>query len=177
MSADAHEPSTGAGKDRVLLGRIIGLFGVKGWVKVYSYTAPREAILDYGEWLLKRNDDWVPVDIAEGKQHGKGIIARVDGIDDRDAASELLDCDIAIDRQSLPAPAEGEYYWADLEGLEVVHRDGTGLGQVAYMMETGANDVLVTTGEQERLIPFVPGDVILDVDLAAGVITVDWEWD
>ncbi len=85
--------------------------------------------------------------------------------------------DIGVDRDALPDPEEGHYYWADLEGLTVVHRDGTELGRVAYLMATGANDVLVVDGPAERLIPFVPGEVILDVDLAAGVIRVDWEWD
>ena len=85
--------------------------------------------------------------------------------------------DIAVDRDVLPEPEDGHYYWADLEGLTDVHKDGTELGKVAYLMATGANDVLVVDGPSERLIPFVPGTVILGVDLAAGVIQVDWEWD
>lgn len=89
----------------------------------------------------------------------------------------LLDCEIAVERRMLPTAEEGAYYWADLEGLRVVHRNGTDLGRVAYLLETGAKDVLVTTGKPERLIPFILGDVVLEVDLAAGVITVDWELD
>jgi len=159
------------------LGRVSGLFGVKGWVKVFSYTQPREAILDYDRWLLKREGAWQTASIAEGKRHGKSVIARLEGVDDRDQASELIGRDIAITRDSLPEAADGSYYWADLEGMRVVHRDGTELGRVAYLMETGANDVLVTEGERERLIPFIADRVILDVDFSKGVISVDWEWD
>jgi 16S rRNA processing protein RimM len=161
----------------VILGRIVGLFGVRGWVKVYSYTEPREAVLNYGDWLLGRDGDWQQTAVAEGKRHGKAVIARLQGIEDRDAATELIGSDIGIDRDALPEPEEGHYYWADLEGLTVVQQDGTEVGKVSYLMATGAHDVLVVDGPVERLIPFVPGQVILDVDLAAGVIRVDWEWD
>ena len=98
-------------------------------------------------------------------------------MEDRDQAAQYVGCDLAIRREDLPVADDATYYWADLEGMRVVHRDGTELGRVAYLLETGANDVLVTEGERERLIPFVAGKVILDVDFAAGVISVDWEWD
>ena len=159
------------------MGRISGLFGVKGWVKVYSYAQPRAAILNYQYWYLQQQGSWREVEVAEGQQHGKGIIVRLAGMNDRDQAATLIDCDIAVERDALPAAAEGSYYWTDLEGLKILHRDGTELGRVAYLLETGANDVLVTTGKPERLIPFIMGQVILDVDLANGVITVDWELD
>jgi len=105
------------------------------------------------------------------------VIVQLQGIDDRDQAAGLLECDIGIAREDLPQAEEGSFYWADLEGLQVINRDGTDLGRVAYLMETGANDVLVTEGERERLIPFIAEKVILDVDFAKGVISVDWEWD
>ena len=159
------------------MGRISGLFGVKGWVKVHSYTQPREAILDYDRWLLKRNGQWQVTLLSEGKKHGKSVVARFEGVDDRDQAAELLDCEIAVARAELPKVEDGSYYWADLEGMQVVHRDGTELGRVAYLLETGANDVMVTEGERERLIPFIAEKVILDVDFDKGVISVDWEWD
>ena len=168
---------TDALRQPVILGRIVGLFGVRGWVKVHSYTEPRDALLEYRDWLLGREEAWRKVELAEGRQHGKGIVVRLRGIEDRDAAAELLGSEIGVDRDTLPEPEDGRYYWADLEGLTVVGRDGTELGKVAYLMATGANDVLVVDGRVERLIPFVPGEVILDVDLAAGVIRVDWEWD
>ena len=142
---------------------------------MYSYTQPREAILDYERWFLKQDGKWRDVIVAEGQKHGKGVIIRLEGVDDRDQAALLIDCDIAIERESLPDTGDGSFYWADLEGLQIMHRDGTDMGHVAYLLETGSNDVLVTTGDPERLIPFITGKVILDVDLAAGVITVDWE--
>ena len=144
---------------------------------MFSYTRPREAILDYDRWYLKRKGDWQAAAIREGKRHGKAVIAHIEGVDDRDEAAGLVDCDIAVERGALPAAEDGSYYWADLEGLQVVHRDGTELGRVAYLMETGANDVLVVQGDTERLIPFILDKVVLGVDLEQGVISVDWEWD
>ena len=144
---------------------------------MFSYTQPREAILEYDRWYLKQKGDWQATVVTEGKRHGKTVIAHFDGIDDREDAAALVNCDIAIDRDDMPAAEDGSYYWSDLEGLRVVHRDGTELGHVAYLMETGANDVLVVKGERERLIPFVAEEVILGVDLDEGVINVDWEWD
>lgn len=161
----------------VILGQVTGLYGVKGWVKVHSYTEPREAILDYKDWLLLRDGDWQSVRLVEGKRHGKTVIARLEGVNDRDVAATYVDDDIGVPREQLPDAGRDEFYWADLEGLQVVHQDGRVLGRVAYLLATGANDVLVVKGDQEILIPFVQGEVIKDVDLAAGVINVDWEWD
>ena len=161
----------------VVLGRIVGVFGVRGWVKVYSYTDPREAVLHYEGWLLKRNGNWEPAEVAEGQRHGKSVIARLQGVDDRDTAEALRGTEIGVTREALPKPEEGQYYWSDLEGLTVVHRDGTELGEVDYLLETGARDVMVVRGERERLIPFAMNEVVLDVDLDAARITVDWEWD
>ncbi len=160
-----------------MLGRVSGLFGVQGWVKVFSFTRPREAILDYDRWFLSQDDEWQPAKVLEGKKHSKTVIVRLEGVNDRDEAAALIGKNIAISRDDLPKTEVGSYYWADLEGMQVLHRDGTELGEVAYLMETGANDVLVTKGERERLIPFVADQIILDVDFAKGIITVDWEWD
>ena len=160
-----------------MLGRISGVFGVRGWVKVYSCTEPRDAVLNYTRWLLSTKDGWREAQIAEGQRHGKTVIARLDGVDDRDEAASLIGTEIGVPRDELPDAEEGRFYWSDLEGLRVVHRDGTELGRVDYLLETGANDVLVVKGEQERLIPFVMDKVILGVDLAKGEIEVDWEWD
>lgn len=165
----------------LVLGRISGLYGVKGWVKVFSYTEPREAILTYKGSLINRDGHWRDVRLVEGRRQGKAIIARIDGIDDRDAAAELIGSDLGVVREQLPDTASGEYYWADLEGLKVVHRGGRSLGKVAYLLATGANDVLVVkdeaNGNRETLVPFVAESVVLDVDLANGVINVDWDWD
>ncbi len=159
------------------MGRISGLFGVRGWVKVYSYTEPREAVLNYDRWLLGRKDGWQEATVAEGQRHGKTIIARLDGYVDRDQAAGLVGADIGVPREAMPQTEGDQYYWSDLEGLKVLHRDGTELGKLAYLLETGAHDVMVVQGEQERLIPFVLDEVVLGVDLDKGEIEVDWEWD
>jgi len=161
----------------VILGRISGLFGVRGWVKVYSYTEPREAVLNYDRWLLVGKDGWQEATVAEGQRHGKTVIVRIEGYDDRDQAARLVGTDIGVPRDELPEAESGQYYWSDLEGLAVIRRDGTALGTVEYLLETGANDVMVVKGETERLIPFVMDKVVLGVDLPKGEIRVDWEWD
>ncbi len=160
----------------VVLGHIAGLFGVKGWIKVHSYTKPREAILGYSDWLIECDGAQRLSKVAEGQRHGKTVIARLSGINDRDAAAGYIDCVISVPRESLPETTDDEYYWTDLEGLKVVHRDGTVLGKVSHLLETGANDVLVVQGDQELLIPYVKEDVIENVDLDNGVINVNWEW-
>lgn len=160
----------------VVLGHIAGLFGVKGWVKVHSYTKPREAILDYADWLIECAGEPRLCRVAEGQRHGKSIIALLSDINNRDEAAALIDGVISVSRESLPETADDEYYWTDLEGLQVVHLDGTVLGKVSYLLETGANDVLVVQGNQELLIPYVQDDVIKSVDLDNGIINVDWEW-
>jgi len=157
----------------IVLGRISGLYGVRGWVRVFSETEPRENILRYSPWLL----DGEPRPVAEGKRHGKGLVARLAGCEDRDQAAGLIGKSIAVRRAQLPPPRPDEFYWADLEGMTVETLSGTGLGRVSHLFETGANDVLVVQGERERLLPFVWDDVIKDVDFDAGVIRVDWDPD
>jgi len=144
---------------------------------VYSYTEPREAVLNYDRWLLSVKDGWQEATVAEGQRHGKTVIVRIEGCDDRDQAAGLIGTEIGIPRDELPETEGDQFYWRDLEGLRVVHSDGTELGKVDHLLETGANDVMVVKGEQERLIPFVMNEVILGVDLANGEIRVDWEWD
>lgn len=162
----------------VVLGRVSGLFGVKGWVRIHSYTDPREAILAYPHWFVDDAGHWRAVSVAEGKRHGKSVIARFDGIEDRDAAAAFVDSQVAVERNALPETGQNEYYWSDLEGLKVVRQDGTVLGTVAYLLETGAHDVLVVQHEdQEVLIPFVTREIVKGVDLAARTISVDWDWD
>ena len=163
--------------DPLVLGRIAGLFGVRGWVKVFSYTDPREAVLDYKGLLLGRNGEWQSAEVVEGQRHGKSVIAHFAGIDDRDQAEALVGAEIGVNREALPDPQDGQHYWADLIGMKVVHLDGTVLGTIESMLETGAHDVMVLTGDQERLIPFVKDKIVLGVDLAKRLVSVDWEWD
>ena len=144
---------------------------------MFSYTEPREAVLQYEGLQISRDGDWEPVVVAEGQRHGKSVIARLQGVDDRDQAAMLVGAELGVERAQLPDAGDGQFYWSDLIGLKVVHRDGTVLGKVASMLETGAHDVMVVNGEQERIIPFVMDKFIIDVDLANGQIEVDWEWD
>jgi 16S rRNA processing protein RimM len=161
----------------VILGRVAGVYGVKGWVRVHSDTAPRENILSYAPWLLRRNGDWEAWDVEEGHRHGKGVVARLAGVGDRDVAATFVGADIAVPRERLGGPGAGEYYWTDLEGLEVVTTRGVVLGIVDHLFETGANDVMVVTGDRERLVPFVEPQVVRAVDFAAGRLVVDWDPD
>ena len=144
---------------------------------MYSYTEPREAVLNYDRWLLSTKDGWREAAVAEGQRHGKTVIVRINGYDDRDQAASLIGTEIGIPRDEMPETEDDQYYWSDLEGLRVIHQDGTELGKVDHLLETGAHDVMVVKGEQERLVPFVMQEVVLGVDLANGEIRVDWEWD
>ncbi|MDZ7752340.1 MAG: ribosome maturation factor RimM [Gammaproteobacteria bacterium] len=162
---------------RIVVGRINGLYGVAGWMRVYSHTAPRAGILDYSPWYLEQAGTCRAYAVAEGRVHGKGIVVRLDGVADREQARALLGSDISVERRRLPALPEGEFYWVDLLGLEVVTVAGAVLGTVADFIETGANDVLVVRGERERLVPYLPDRVVTAVDRGAGRITVDWDPD
>ena len=165
-------------EEYIVIGRISGLYGVRGWVKVFSHTQPRDNILAYATWYLKRQGAWAVSELETGRVQGKGVVAKLKGCDDRDAAALLMGCDIAIRREQLPKAAPGEYYWAELTGLEVVNLEGVGLGVVDHLLETGANDVLVVLKDgEERLIPFVQGPFVKKVDLDEGLITVDWDPD
>jgi 16S rRNA processing protein RimM len=158
---------------RVVLGRIAGLYGVRGWVKVYSETTPIENIFTYAPWIVGDSERRV----SEWRRHGKGLVAHLVGCDDREAARSLIGEPVEIRRDQLPPPSGDEFYWIDLQGLEVVTLDGRSLGRVSHLIETGANDVLVIRGERERLVPFVWGQFVIDVDFERGVIRVDWDPD
>lgn len=144
---------------------------------MFSYTEPREAVLQYKGLLIGLKGSWKAADVAEGQRHGKSVILRFEGVNDRDTAESLLGAEIGVERSDLPDPAEGQFYWSDLIGLTVVHRDGKLLGKIVSMLETGAHDVMVVQGEEERLIPFVMNEVVIGVDLATRCVNVDWEWD
>ena len=164
---------------RILLGRLHGGFGVRGEVKLESFTEPPAAILRYQPWTLRDAQGRESVVTgARGRETGKSVVAVLPGVDDRDAADALRGAEIHVDRACLPPPKPGEYYWVDLEGLRVATVDGVDLGTVSHLFPTGANDVLVTRGgDRERMIPFVVPDYVVSVDFDAGVVTVDWDPD
>jgi 16S rRNA processing protein RimM len=158
---------------QIALGYISAVHGIKGWVKVHSWTRPMEAILEYQPWLL--GEDKRPVKIIDGRKQGKGLAALLPGFEDREQAATLVGLQIFVRRDQLPATVADEYYWSDLEGLEVHTTKGKVLGRVERLMETGANDVLVIRGEREHLVPFIQGQYITRVDLEDGLIEVDWD--
>ncbi|MEW5792608.1 MAG: ribosome maturation factor RimM [Pseudomonadota bacterium] len=160
----------------VVLGRIEGLYGVAGMVKVYSFTDERADILRYPRWWLQQGRDWRPYRVAMGRQQGKTLVAQLEGVVDREQARALLGKTIAVPREQLPPLPPGEYYWSQLEGLQVYNPQGQHLGQVDHLFETGANDVLVVRAVDgsEILIPYT---VVQAVDLAAGRLEADWQLD
>lgn len=159
------------------MGRVTAPFGVKGWVKIYALTAQLGNLLDYPVWWLGHEGDWREMPVGVARVQGNTLVAQFAGIEDREAAVALKGLEVAVPREQLPGAAAGEFYWADLIGLRVVNREAHEFGRVVRVMQTGANDVLVVAGgngnEQETLIPFIAG-AIRQVDLEAGVISVDW---
>ena len=158
----------------VTLGRVSGVFGVKGWLKVQSYTEPRDNLAEFGVLTLRLNAADSRFEVEESQARTGGVAVKLRGIDDRDRAREWVGADVVVERERLPTARAGEHYWADLEGLEVVDLTGVVLGKVEYLLATGANDVLVLGGAQQRLIPFIVGSVVKEVDLGRGRIVVDW---
>jgi 16S rRNA processing protein RimM len=158
---------------RIVVGHIAGVYGVRGWLKVMSETDPPEGILTYSPWLL--GADATAWTLNEGKRHGKGIIVSLRGCDDRDRAATLVGQDIAVIRDQLPPASHDEFYWVDLQGLSVETTEGVALGLIDHLFATGANDVIVVKGDRERLLPFVWGDVVKDVDFEQRRMLVDWD--
>jgi 16S rRNA processing protein RimM len=161
----------------VIVGEIADAFGVKGWVKIYSHTESPRNILRYTPWLLAGKDGIKECKVIASRMHGSFAIAQLEGVDDRDQALKLRACKIMVAKDRFPPAELGHYYWADLEGLRVINLAGVDLGIVAEMMATGANDVMITQGERERLIPFVIGTFVKEIKLDEGIILVDWDAD
>nr|WP_024301421.1 ribosome maturation factor RimM [Pseudogulbenkiania sp. MAI-1] len=159
------------------MGYVRGAFGVRGWVKIHADTEFADSLFEYPVWWLGRDGQWSSYRFEEGAVQPKALVAKLAGVDSREAAEAMRGMQIAIPRSEFPDTAEDEYYWSDLIGLDVVNKDGQRFGQVAELMETGANEVLVVReGKREWLIPFV-GQFVLDVSLADKRITVDWNLD
>lgn len=160
----------------VVVGKITGLFGVRGWVKLFSHTDPRENILRYQNWFLQGGGEPESFELEQGKRHGKTVIAKLHGIEDREQAAGLIGRMVMVERSAFAALDADEFYWADLIGLQVVTEDGIALGVVDHLLETGANDVLVVMQDgRERLIPYIRGEVIKQVDRTGRRIIVDWD--
>ncbi|MBY0271123.1 MAG: ribosome maturation factor RimM [Burkholderiales bacterium] len=165
----------------VTMGRIVAPYGIKGWIKIQPFTQQQQGLLDYPRWQVGRDGEWQLRTVELAKVHGATVIAKLEGIADREQAAALQGMRIAVSRDDFPAPATDEFYWADLVGLKVVNAAGVTLGIVTRVFETGANDVLVVedkvaANQRERLLPFI-APVIRQVDIAGGTIMVDWDAD
>ncbi len=164
-----------------VIGRITSVFGVKGWLKVYSYTDPKEGILSYRNWTLDLDGRRIPARLEEGRRQGQGIVVRLKGVDDRDVALTYCGAEVRVDTDALPELPDGEFYWFQLEGLDVFTVEGECLGKVHHLIETGSNDVLVvqptreSIDQRERLIPYLPDLVVREVALAESRMVVDWD--
>ena len=164
-----------------VIGQITSVFGVKGWLKVYSYTDPREGLLDYRNWTLVHNGQRLPVKVEEGRRQGQSVVVSLKGVGDRDIARSYCGSDITVPTQDLPDLPEGEYYWHELEGLTVVTTENECLGCVDHLIETGSNDVLVvhatdlSIDQRERLIPYLPDQVVRMVSLDEAKMIVEWD--
>jgi 16S rRNA processing protein RimM len=169
-------------EQQITLGKVGAVYGIKGWLKIHSFTDEPDAILDYFPWSLKLGNNVQTVEITDWRKHNKGLIVKVAGIDDRDEAQALVGSEILTSEAALPELPQGDFYWRDLIGLSVVTNKGYDLGVVTDMMETGANDVLVVKAnlndgfsKKERLIPYLFEQVIESVSIENKQICVDWD--
>jgi 16S rRNA processing protein RimM len=161
----------------ITIGRIGSPHGVKGWVKVYSFTEPADNILDYQPWQFLKNGRSHTIKVIDCRKQNKALIVQLENCHDRDLASTYTGTEIVVEREQLPTLSTNQYYWSDLEGLTVSTKTGQQLGVVESVFATGANDVLVVVGAKRHLIPFLLKQVILNVDLASKTMQVDWDPD
>lgn len=168
-------------EDLIAVGHIGAAHGIKGWVWIQARTESPDSIFGYQPWYLKTRDGFRLVKVLDWRDQGKGVVALLDVTPDRNAAELLRNTEIWVPKNALPVLEEGDYYWSDLVDLEVRTESGLVLGVVESLMETGSNDVLVvrpsanSMDRNERLIPWLPGQVVKHVDLASRLITVDWD--
>ena len=166
----AHDPA-----ERVACGRVAGAHGVRGWLRVRSDTRPSDNLLRYPRWQLRGGAERRDCRLERGRRQGRLLLAKLAAVDDRDAAAALAGREIWIEASAFAPLPEGEYYHHQLLGLAAVDQRGAPLGRVARILETGAHDVLLIEGGEERLVPYVPGETVLAVELGAGRIRVRWD--
>lgn len=159
---------------KIIIGRFGAPHGVKGWLHLYSFTRPTSNIKQYRDWQIQFKQQWQTLHLETLRDHQDHYLVKLEGINDRDAASALTNIDINIEQQQLPSLANDEYYWSDLIGLTVTTQDGHLLGTVTELLETGANDVLVVQGAKRHLIPYTQ-QVVININLTERSLTVDWD--
>lgn len=169
-------------ENRIIVGKFGSCYGIRGWLRVFSFTENSESIFSYQPWYIYQDGKWQVVELESFKPHNQDIVVKIAGVDDRDAANALTNCEIAVDSQLLPQLTEGNFYWKDLIGCRVITTQGYDLGIVTTLMETGSNDVLVVKANlndafsvKERLVPFVEQHVIKQIDLDTKEIKVEWD--
>lgn len=161
----------------VVMGRVVAPYGVLGWVKVLPDTELKDGLLDYKRWFVGQENNWQKIKLKSGKAHNDVLLAKLEGVNDRDAAFALKGSLIAVPRADLPVLPDSEFYWADLIGMLVNNQQGVDFGKVKSLFETGANDVMVVQkGDKEYLIPFT-AQTVIDVDVEVRTILVDWHKD
>lgn len=165
-----------------VVGKLGSTYGIRGWLRLYSSTEQTESIFDYQPWFLNIKGKWQNVELESWRYHSNDLIVKLKGVEDREAAQLLTNTEIGVDLAVFPTLSDGDYYWHDLIGCQVVNLDGYTMGTVTELMETGSNDVLVVRatskdafGKQERLIPFLYEQVVKRVDLTTKTIEVDWD--
>lgn len=158
-----------------MIGEIAGAYGVRGQVRIHNYSEAPVELLEADIWYLLQDDKWCPYRVESARLHGQTVLGKLEGITDRDVAAALRNTKVALRREDLPPPEENEFYWADLNGMKVVNREGQTIGTVSGLLRTPANDVLrvKTSEEGEMLIPFIQS-VIDKVDNEARTVYVDW---
>jgi 16S rRNA processing protein RimM len=161
-------------QQKITLGRFGTVYGIRGWLKVISYTEPTEKILDFPIWQIHHEGRWETVHVEEGKLHSGKVVVKLAECDDRELARRYTNDTIAVLPHELPPLPKEEYYWADLVGLQVVTTEGINLGVIEQMMATGSNDVMVVIGEHRRLIPYLK-KVIRSIDLPNKIMIIEWD--
>lgn len=163
----------------IVIGQLGSPHGVKGWLKLHSYMQLPEDLLNYQPWQIRRKNSTVLETLRYEAVEGRSshMLVLLQGLSDRNAAALYTLADIVLPRAELPRLSDNEYYWDDLVGLDVVNKEDVHLGKVDYLFETGSNDVLVIKGEKQHAIPYLMGDIVLDINLDKKVIRVDWDPD
>lgn len=175
-------PSSSDSQQKIIIGRIGDAYGVQGWSHIFSFTDPANNLFEYKNWQIrahqKKGAQWRLVEVEFHKPHGAAFVAKIKGCDDRDQALLLKNHTIAIDRESMPALKENEYYWSDLIGLQVVNTQGDPFGEITHLFEAGPNDIIATKTSAKKpgthYIPYTK-DIVKSVDLEKKIMIVDWD--
>lgn len=161
--------------NRIVVGKVAGAYGVRGWLKIFPFTESKKNILGFDHWSVEKHNNEALVKMSQGKVHGKFVVVQLEGVNSREQAEGLKGSLVRVEKAKLKRLAKDEFYWADLIGMTVRNLSEVEFGQVDSLMETGANDVLVVKGERERLVPFILEQVVKTVDLDNRLIVVDWD--